>query len=102
MPRLRSLDIVVDESSRFNVDLSHRDDEASKGIGYVHCAELEALMSKLTSDKTVWNREQSKILDAVAERATNGTPTPLPSTVDPEMIRPPAFWDLRDQDRFYH
>lgn len=99
-PRLRSLDVVVDAKSRFNVDLSERDDEASKGIAIVRCAELEALRSKLTSSGPLWNREQSKIVDVVTERAKNGTPGDLPTTVDPEMIRPPAFWDLRDDDRF--
>lgn len=102
LPRLRSLDVVIDTESRFLVDLAERDDEASKGIPVVRCAELEALRSKLSSSGPLWNREQSRILSAVTDRAKNGTPIPLPTTADSEMMRPPAFWDMRDGNRFYH
>jgi len=102
LPRLRSLDVVIDTESRFLVDLAERDDEASKGIPVVRYAELEALRSKLSSSGPLWNREQSRILSAVTDRAKNGTPIPLPTTADSEMMRPPAFWDMRDGNRFYH
>jgi len=100
LPRLRSLDVVIDGSSRFNADLSQRDDEARVGIAKVRCAELEALRSKLASEGALWNREQSKIMNTVTERAITGLPVILPTTVDPEMMRPPAFRDMLDEYRF--
>jgi len=93
--------VVIDGSSRFNADLSERDDEARVGVVKVRCAELEALRSKLSSEGALWNREQSKIMNAVTERALTGVPVELPTTVDPEMMRPPAFRDTLDEFRFH-
>lgn len=102
LPRLRSLDVVINGSSRFNADLSERDDEARVGVVKVRCAELQALRSKMSSEGALWYREQSKIINAVTERALTGLPVELPTTIDPEMMRPPAFRDMLDKCRFHH
>ena len=93
---------MVGTDRRFNVDISERDDEAREGIAKVRCAELEAFKSKLSSSEPRWNHEQLKIVSAVTKRATYGIPIRLPSTVDPEMMRPPAFRNLLDEDRFHY
>ena len=93
---------MVGTDRRFNVDISERDDEAREGVAKVRCAELEALKSKLSSGEPRWNHEQLKIVSAVTKRATYGIPIRLPSTVDPEMMRPPAFRNLLDEDRFHY
>lgn len=102
LPRLRSLDVLLDESSRLEADLSERDDEARRGMANVKCVELEALRSKLASEGAIWNCEQSKIMNAITERATTGQSVDLSSTKGTEMMRPPAFRDMLDEYRFRH
>lgn len=102
LPRLRSLDVFVGLDSSFKVDLSERDDEASMGKAKVHCTELEAFISKVSSSGPLWNQEQEKIIGVLKARAESGSRTKLPTTVDSEMMRPPAFRDSFEEDRFYH
>ena len=99
---MRSLDIVGDAQLRFTANLSERNDEACRGVVVVRCAEMEALLSKLSSTGPLWNREQERFLAAVTERAKTGTRIALPTATDLEMMRPPAFWDRRDINRFYY
>ncbi len=101
LPRLRSLDVKGDEELSFTADLAERDDEACRGVVVVRCVELEALTSKLSPRGPLWIREQEKILAAVTERAETGTQTGGVTTMVPEMMRPRAFWDRHDQNRFY-
>lgn len=101
LPRLRSLDVMGDDQPSFTADLAERDDEACKGAVIVRCVELEALKSRLSSSGPLWNAEQEKILAAMTERAETGMQTRPAATMDTEMMRPRAFWDRHDVNRFY-
>lgn len=112
-PRLKSLDLIVgskppfgeseqDYQQRFTFDLSARDDDARRGIAHVKCAELEALLSKLSAVEPLWTHQQDLIINTANERARKGPHIQMPSVMDPEMVRPSSFWDRHDPDRFYH
>lgn len=116
-PRLKSLDIIAGSEmsdsetnsrdrqinqQRFTFDLSDRDDEARLGIANVKCTALEALLSKLSSSRPLWNHQQELIINIATERARKGPHVRMPSVMDDEMVRPSPFWDKHDDEKFLY
>ena len=112
-PRLKSLDLKAgsepptteprkEYQQRFTFDLSARDDEARLGIAHVKCTELEALLSRLSTEEPLWTPQQDLIMKTAIDRARKGPHIRMPSVADAEILRPSSFWDRHDPDRFYH